>query len=199
MKNLEVGKTYKTKGGWDVLVIFQRHKKLSDKFGCRLLTADPIFFAIHKPGTEEESTPIFHDANGITNIAVYDYNNEFGGSGSNFPLSCGENPANIFVDREVVSETVQQENEKVIFTYTIGNSFEDSLLTLQEKGTENKITVVAKDFLPEQIKEMLLKNCFYIIEPNEYLRLIKDRFNSIEEFHNGYKNLIKDCWIKEGV
>lgn len=47
----EVGKIYKTFGEWDAKII-SIHEK------------DGIFFAIHKPGTEEESFPVLHKLNG---------------------------------------------------------------------------------------------------------------------------------------
>ncbi len=49
---LEVGRTYKTRGGWDAVVIW--HK--SPRF---MVDAD-AYYAVHKPGTDDESVPIFH-------------------------------------------------------------------------------------------------------------------------------------------
>lgn len=48
----QTGKTYKTRGGWDAVVIW----------GVSRNTVYPKrgFYAIHKPHTEEESVPIFH-------------------------------------------------------------------------------------------------------------------------------------------
>ena len=49
----EIGKTYKTRGGWDALVIWKK-------------TQGPIAYlnVIHKPNTEFESVVILHDEKG---------------------------------------------------------------------------------------------------------------------------------------
>lgn len=57
----QVGKTYKTRGGWDAVVIW----------GVSPQTVYPSrgFYAIHKPHTEEESVPILHGDSGEARIA----------------------------------------------------------------------------------------------------------------------------------
>ena len=49
---MEVGKTYKTRGGWDAIVIW----KTSTKF--------PMFSVVHKPQTDEEMPHIMHYPDG---------------------------------------------------------------------------------------------------------------------------------------
>lgn len=49
---VEVGKKYKTVGGWEALVI-HISKQISG------------FYAIHAPGTENESAPIIHEHTGM--------------------------------------------------------------------------------------------------------------------------------------
>ena len=48
---VQIGKKYKTVGGWEALVIY-----VSDKKG--------FFYAIHSPGDVHETPPIFHQFNG---------------------------------------------------------------------------------------------------------------------------------------
>jgi hypothetical protein len=49
---IQIGKTYKTVGGWDAVVIYIKHTK-------------DFFWAIHAPATENESTPTLHQINGM--------------------------------------------------------------------------------------------------------------------------------------
>lgn len=49
---VQVGKKYKTVGDWEALVIY-----ISEKQG--------LFYAIHKPGDNLETVPIFHRLNGM--------------------------------------------------------------------------------------------------------------------------------------
>ena len=51
MTKIELGKTYKTVGNWDALVI-------------HILFSEQHFYAVHKPNTEEESNPILHSLDG---------------------------------------------------------------------------------------------------------------------------------------
>lgn len=51
---LEKGKTYKTRGGWEALIIWESSAIFRSK----------IYHAIHKPNTEHESCPINHFADG---------------------------------------------------------------------------------------------------------------------------------------
>ncbi len=50
---VEVGKKYKTVGGWEALVIYIN--KITN-----------VFWAIHAPGTANESSPISHQMNGMS-------------------------------------------------------------------------------------------------------------------------------------
>ena len=49
---VQAGRKYKTIGGWEALVVYVK------------FTQD-FFWAIHAPGTENESTPIMHQINGM--------------------------------------------------------------------------------------------------------------------------------------
>jgi len=49
---VQVGKKYKTVGGWEALAIYVNH------------TQD-LFWAIHAPHTPNESAPIMHQINGM--------------------------------------------------------------------------------------------------------------------------------------
>ena len=49
---IQVGKKYKTVGGWEALVIH-----INNNTGC--------FYAIHAPNTPNESVPIWHRTNGM--------------------------------------------------------------------------------------------------------------------------------------
>ncbi len=59
MKELKVGETYKTRGGWDALIIWD---------------AKTGFYAIHKPETEDESTTIWHYSDGKVADCVFGVN-----------------------------------------------------------------------------------------------------------------------------
>jgi len=57
---VEVGKTYVTRGGWEAIVVW----KISRAPGSGLLVQGRFiteFYAVHKPGTNDESVPIGHD------------------------------------------------------------------------------------------------------------------------------------------
>ena len=75
----QVGHTYKVRGGWDAVVIWKRP-------GMFNLTT---YYAIHRPGSEEESVPISHGADGaaLTTFSV------------NMPPAYGGHPADL-TDRE---------------------------------------------------------------------------------------------------
>ena len=49
---VQTGKKYKTVGGWEALVIYVKN------------TQD-VFWAVHAPGTPNESFPIMHQMNGM--------------------------------------------------------------------------------------------------------------------------------------
>jgi len=54
---IKVGKSYKTYGGWDATIIW-----VQAEIKERTLTrASAYFYAIHKPGTKDESVPICHN------------------------------------------------------------------------------------------------------------------------------------------
>ena len=55
MKQLEfiVGKKYKTRGGWEAIVIWNSINSIPKNY-----------YVIHKPGTDDESHPISHDCFG---------------------------------------------------------------------------------------------------------------------------------------
>jgi len=76
---VEIGKKYKTVGEWDALVIYINFDKT-------------IFWAIHAPGTPNESNPILHQMNGtaITTFSVSE------------PPRYGKlHPADILINQEV--------------------------------------------------------------------------------------------------
>lgn len=57
----EVGKYYKTYGGWKALVIWERCKQIS------VNETQPYYLVIHKPKEEDESNVVSHDYNGKAN------------------------------------------------------------------------------------------------------------------------------------
>lgn len=65
---LEVGKYYKTYGGWKAIVIWDinKFKSLVNWHG------QPKYYIIHKPKEDGESAPIAHNSNGaaITTFSV---------------------------------------------------------------------------------------------------------------------------------
>ncbi len=66
MNELKVRKTYKTRGGWDALVIWQPFQSP--------WSIDTGYYAIHKPGTQGESTPMWHQGNGRVADCVFGVN-----------------------------------------------------------------------------------------------------------------------------
>jgi len=53
---IEVGKKYKTYGGWEALIIWRR-EQVDPKTGNKIYG----YYVVHKPNTAEESVPIGHD------------------------------------------------------------------------------------------------------------------------------------------
>lgn len=51
---MKIGKIYKTKGGWEVKIIWICSNDLQQGF-----------YAIHQPHTKNESVPIYHDGKGV--------------------------------------------------------------------------------------------------------------------------------------
>jgi len=56
---LEVGKSYKTYGGWKALVIWEEYLKKDEVY-----IGMENFWAIHKPKSKDESPPILHSIDG---------------------------------------------------------------------------------------------------------------------------------------
>ncbi len=53
---LEVGKYYRSRGGWKAVVIWET-TKISN-----LVTT--YYYVVHRPATKDESIPVCHDSNG---------------------------------------------------------------------------------------------------------------------------------------
>ena len=68
MKKLKVGKTYKTRGGWDALVIWIP-AQTSD-----YASINTGYYAIHKPKTKAESCPMWHQSNGKVADCIFGVN-----------------------------------------------------------------------------------------------------------------------------
>ena len=49
---VQAGKKYKTVGGWEALVVYVK-------------STQDFFWAVHAPGTPNESSPIMHQMNGM--------------------------------------------------------------------------------------------------------------------------------------
>ena len=58
----EIGKTYKTHGGWDAQVVWIRNSSVEGAMNV---------FAVHKAGTDEESYPICHNAETGKAFAIF--------------------------------------------------------------------------------------------------------------------------------
>ena len=90
MKEIKVGQTYKTYGGWEAIVIWVSFFKGID--GLEDING---FYAIHFPRTAAETTPIYHWGDGTAHSAF---------SVSEPPVSNKHHPADIIFE--------EAENEK---------------------------------------------------------------------------------------
>lgn len=55
---LKTGKTYITRGEWEALIIWRSAQKSEH------VSTDMGYYAIHKPGTNDESNPTWHNKDG---------------------------------------------------------------------------------------------------------------------------------------
>ena len=78
--NLKVGKTYISRGGWDVLVIWKPYDDIS---GC--------VYAVHKPHAEGEVVPVLHHASGKAHAFIT----------ISSPPDYGQNPADIIKEKKM--------------------------------------------------------------------------------------------------
>lgn len=76
----QIGKTYKTRGGWDAVVIWGVSRNIV--YPAR------GFYAIHKPYTDKESGPIFHGDSGEAKVTF----------AVNDPPTYDGHPADIILD-----------------------------------------------------------------------------------------------------
>ena len=77
MKNIKIGEIYKTEGGWDALVVY-------------ICSLNSGFYAIHKPNSIQESSPIFHRVDGTSTTAL----------SVNERPCYGKHPADIILQKE---------------------------------------------------------------------------------------------------
>ena len=68
MKILKVGKTYKTRGGWDAFVVWKSTQSSED------VSIGTGVYVIHKPNTQDESCPIWHQDNGKVSNCTFGVN-----------------------------------------------------------------------------------------------------------------------------
>jgi hypothetical protein len=61
LKNLQVGKDYRARGGWKVRIVWKRTQ--TSEY-LRDIPEMDLFLCIHRPGSDEESRPCWHIADG---------------------------------------------------------------------------------------------------------------------------------------
>ena len=62
---IEIGKTYKTYGGWDAIVIWKSFSKPDEE--------EQTYVVIHKPGTQDESGIVMHNEDGSA-VSIFSIN-----------------------------------------------------------------------------------------------------------------------------